>query len=188
MTKCSICTSRKGKRKCSADGSAICTLCCGQTRNSKKCVGCTFYETEHSNRNYRKVPYFEILEMSDSEELQDISNVIEGALCTFCEDDQFNDKNAVNLIELLLDTWFFKDPVLPSCSVVQEVRLNHLQEIIGQDLSSIPEEKLIKIFAAIYRSIQRHTNGGRAYLDFTQRYVGARVGSGMRIIKNFDTL
>jgi len=126
--------------------------------------------------------------MSASEELQDISNVIESALCTFCEDDQFNDNNAANLIELFLDTWFFKDPVPPSCSVPQQVRLNRLQEIIGQDLSSIPEEKLIKVFAAIYRSIQRHTNGGRAYLDFTHRYVGARIGSGMRIIKKFDSL
>ena len=42
------------------------------------------------------------------------------------------------------------------------------------------------IIGTIYRSIKRHTNGSREYLDFIQQHVGLRVGpGGMKVIKNF---
>ncbi len=45
------------------------------------------------------------------------------------------------------------------------------------------KEQLIKVMAAIYRSIQRRTTGGREYLAFAQQYVGSRLEHGVRSIK-----
>ena len=111
MAKCSICNSRKGKRKCKIDETFICSLCCGQTRNIAKCEGCSFFKNANQSRNYRKVPFYEINQMSDSMELQDISNTIESILCGFelkCEE-LFNDKTAIGLLELFFDKYYFKD-------------------------------------------------------------------------------
>lgn len=183
MAKCLICNSRKGKRKCIADSTFICSLCCGQSRKADKCVGCSFYKDLSSNRNYRKVPFFEIHEMSKAHELQDISNVVESVLVTFSlETEEFTDRNAEILLEFAFEKYHFKELELNFSNVVQKHWLERMSQIIEQDLSNIPKEQLIKVLASIYRSIQRRTNGGREYLKFTQQYVGARTGNGARIL------
>jgi hypothetical protein len=184
MAKCSICNSRKGKRKCKVNETFICSLCCGQTRNIAKCEGCSFFKNANKSRNYRKVPFYVTNQMSDSMELQDISNTIESILCGFelnCEE-LFNDKTAIGLLELFFDKYYFKDLELNFGTTAEKEQFNEMVAIVEQDLSSIPEEQRIKVMASIYRSIQRRTNGGREYLQFAQQYVGARIASGARAL------
>jgi hypothetical protein len=183
MAKCSVCNSRKGKRQCVANSTFICSLCCGQSRTQDKCTGCSFYKDVSSNRNYRKVPFFEIQEMSNSAELQDISNVVESVFVAFdLESEEFIDKTAEKLLELAFDKYHFHDSVLPFSNVEQRDWFERMSRAIEQDLSNTTEELLTKVLASIYRSIQRRTGGGREYLQFTKQYVGARIGSGARII------
>ncbi len=184
MAKCSICNSRKGKRKCKTDETFICSLCCGQTRNIAKCEGCSFFKNAKQSRSYRKVPFYGTNQMSDSMELQDISNTIESTFCglELKYEELFNDKTAIGLLELFFDKYYFKDLMLNLGATAQKEQFNEMVEILEQDLSSTPEEQRIKVMASIYRSIQRRTNGGREYLQFAQQYVGARVAPGARML------
>ena len=184
MAKCSICNSRKGKRKCKADDSFVCSLCCGQSRNLDKCSGCSFYKGDSHDRNYRKVPFYGIRQMSDSIELQDISNVIESILCGFDTETEndFTDKEVLQLLELGFDKYHFKDSELAFSNSTLKILFEKMSQLIEQDLSNTPKEQLIKVLASIYRSVQRRTNGGREYLTFAQQYVGARVGPGARVL------
>lgn len=167
-----------------ADDTFVCSLCCGQSRSTDKCTGCSFYKDTSNSRNYRKVPFYEIQQMSKSIELQDISNVIESILCGFDLENksEFTDITAAQLIELAFDKYYFKDAELSFTDFVLKERFERMIQVIDQDLSNIPEEQLVKVLASIYRSIQRRTTGGREYLQFTQQYVGARVGPGARIL------
>ena len=184
MAKCSICNSRKGKRKCMVDSSFVCSLCCGQSRNPEKCTGCSFFKEGSANRNYRKVPYYRIQQMSNSIELQDISYVIESILCKYDieYENEFTDKTASQLLELAFDKYHFHDLTLSINDAALKIQFERMSQIIEQELSDTPKEQLIKIMASIYRSIQRRTNGGREYLTFAQQFVGARVGPGARVL------
>lgn len=184
MAKCTICKSRKGKRKCKVDDTFICSLCCGQSRNQDKCTDCSFYKNSASQRNYRKVPFYEIAQMSASIELEDIGNVIESTLCNMALEGRelFQDKDAIKLIELFFDKYHFKDNELQFADTAQKTNFHKIIEVCQQDLASTPQEELVKVMAAVYRSIRRRTNGHREYLQFAQQYVGARVASGARVI------
>jgi len=167
-----------------ADDSFVCTLCCGQSRNPDKCTGCSFYKGDSHDRNYRQVPFYGIRQMSDSMELQDISNVVESILCGFDTETEndFTDKTALQLLELAFDKYHFKDSELKFSNSKLKILFERMSQIIEQELVDTPKEQLIKVLASIYRSIQRRTNGGREYLTFVQQYVGARVGPGVRVI------
>lgn len=167
-----------------ADNSFVCSLCCGQSRNPDKCTGCSFYKGVSHNRNYRKVPFYGIQQLSDSIELQDISNVVESILCRFDIEDEneFTDNTALQLIELVFDKYHFKDSELAINNSELKIQFERMSQIIEQDLSDTSKEQLIKVMASIYRSIQRRTSGGREYLTFAQQYVGARVGPGARVL------
>ena len=184
MAKCAICKSRKGKRKCKINDSFICSLCCGQSRNQEKCAGCSFYKNPALCRNYRKVPFYEIAQMSESLNLENISEVIESTLCSMAagNSESFQDSDAIKLIELYFDKYYFKDDKLHFVDVEQEHNFHKIIEVCEQNLPSTPQEELIKVMAAVYRSIQRRTNGNREYLRFAQRYVGTGAASDTRII------
>jgi hypothetical protein len=162
----------------------ICSLCCGQSQRPDKCTGCSFYKGTSHSRNYRKIPFYEIQEMSNSIGLQDISNVVESIFCGFDLEnkEEFTDKTVEQLIELAFDKYHFKDAELSFRNSALKDRFERMSQIIEHDLSKTPDEQLIKVLASIYRSIQRRTNGGKEYLQFTQQYVGARVGPGARIL------
>lgn len=185
MAKCTICNSRKGKRKCMAEDSLICSLCCGQSRNPEKCTGCVHYKNVSQNRNYRKVPFYGIEQMSDSITLQSISNTIESILCRLDIDaeNEFTDKTALQLLEAAFDTLHFKNSEMSFTDPATKILFEKMSQIMEQDLPDTPEEQLIKVMAAVYRSIQRRTNGGREYLTFAQQYVGPRVGPGVRVLQ-----
>ncbi len=184
MAKCSICKTRKGKRKCKIENAFVCSLCCGQSRSADECTDCSFYKDDSTKRNYRKIPFYGTQQMSDSIELQDISNVIESSLCKFDTETEnnFTDKMALQLLELAFDKYYFKDLELNFSNPALKSLFKRISQIIEKELSDTPLEKLVKILASIYRSIQRRTNGRREYLEFIQEYVGVRVGSGIRML------
>ena len=45
MSKCSLCNSRKAKRKCSKHESMICPKCCADTRGENACSKCSYFRT-----------------------------------------------------------------------------------------------------------------------------------------------
>lgn len=97
MAKCSLCNSRKGKRKCLAYDTMICSLCCGTSRSADMCTGCSYYQKP--KRKYNEVPKFTTIQMEKDTELADYSNVIEGALCSYDIEleNKLNDKDAIKL-------------------------------------------------------------------------------------------
>jgi len=121
--------------------------------------------------------------MSDSPDLQDISNVVESLfVALYLESEEFSDTTAEKLLELAFDKYHFKDTALPYRNDNEKEWFSRMLQAIEQDLADIDEGLLLKVLASIYRSIQRHTDGSREYLQFTKHYVGARVGSGGRMI------
>lgn len=174
MTKCSICNKRKGKRKCRETETFICSQCCGEYRSPDHCDGCSFFGGRANNRNYRKVPYYTIREMEASDENVFISNVIENMLALIWNADKFhvNDKTVCRLVEMMLDRYHFNaepadidDPVLAD-------GYQRLRAEIDEKLDQFSREQLVKVLAAIYRSIQRRTNGGSSYLQFINHMSG----------------
>ena len=184
MAKCTLCKSRKGKRKCLITGTFICSLCCAESRNIDQCEGCSFYKDPQLNRSYGKVPSFPLKMMENHQELQDNANAIESAICHFDknQDADINDSVVLRIVELLMDKYFFNDKVLNFGSRLEQDGFYSVDECLKEDLEDLPAEELIKIIGTIYRSVKRHTKGGREYLDFIHKYVGIRLGKGMRTL------
>ncbi len=174
MAKCTVCHSRKGKRKCKATETFICSLCCGESRGPGKCEGCSFFRSASASRNYRSVPYYSTQEMADSFEMEGISNVIETALCRVwsADGENVNDRTVARLVELLLDKYHFNDKEQPIDDPVLAPGYQLFSRTIKSELSHVPAEELVKVLAAVYRSIQRRTIGGSSYLEFVSRFTG----------------
>lgn len=171
MAKCSICNSRKGKRKCVDTGTLICSLCCGTSRHETKCTGCSFYKDQTSNRNYRKVPHYPIQEMKNDFELQSISELIERGLCIIDEENDINDSHATRLIELLLDKYYFKDEPVVFKNDFEKEGFLFIDGHIVKNFSDTPIDVTYKVLSSILRSINRHTNGKREYLNFAHQFI-----------------
>ena len=188
MAKCSICNVRKGKRKCLATNTFICSPCCGEFRKSDKCSECSFYRDEKTNRNYLKVPSFELQKMADDIGIQNKANVIESAICQFDEDHNrnINDNIALRLIELLIDKYYFNDNNFIFKDALEENGFNLVDNAIKSDIKDISGEEISKIIGTIYRSIKRRTGGRREYINFIQQYVGIRLGKGLRAISDIS--
>ncbi len=184
MAKCTLCNSRKGKRKCEATKTFICSLCCGESRDQDRCGVCLYYEGAEPKRNYREVPFYSIQEMADFPDLMGVSNVIESTLCRFHDEEgaRVTDRTVSRIVELIMDKHYFKDKEFNFSEPLSESGYKLLAKTIQDDLSRVPEEKLVKVSAAIYRSIQRRTNNGSEYLKFVHQFVGTGVAGGLRLI------
>jgi hypothetical protein len=77
MAKCSICKSRKGKRKCIAKNTYISSLCCGNYRQKEICGNCPNFKEVKLKRKYNEVPMYSLQMMDDSQDHQDYANAIE---------------------------------------------------------------------------------------------------------------
>jgi hypothetical protein len=187
MAKCTICNSRKGKRKCIAADAFICSLCCGETRNFEKCDGCSYFKDTKSIRNYKKAPHFPLSRMSNDPKLQDVANVIESTICQFDEkqNNNLDDNIVLRIIELLLDKHYFNDEKIAYKNKLEEEGANSIDQAINEELKNPSSEDLSKILGTIYRSVKRHTSGHREYLDFIHDHVGIRLGKGARLIRKF---
>jgi hypothetical protein len=174
MAKCTVCNSRKGKRKCKATGTFICSLCCGESRTEEKCDGCSFFKSAAISRNYRSVPYYSTQKMADSPELERIADVVELSLCQIWANDhrRVDDRTAARLVELMIDRYHFKDETPRVDTSVLEEGFRFFSQNIGENLAHIRPEQLVKVLAAVYRSIQRRTVGGTSYLQFVSQFTG----------------
>lgn len=185
MAKCGICKSKKGKRLCIRVEKDICSLCCGQTRNKDKCIGCVFFKDTESIRDYKKVPSFTVRQMSSNTDLEDWSYSIEGAICKldYDMDNGLNDKIAIRIIELLIDKYHFGDVDFNFDNITIEKGFKCVDEVIREDLANIEKEIIVKLLGVIRFVANRRTNGGREYMEIIHQYVGARVGPGARIMR-----
>ncbi len=172
MAKCTVCDSRKGKRKCKNTGTFICSLCCGETREQEKCEGCSFISPVSHGRNYRSVPYFSTEEMAHSTELERVANNIETLLCMVWAADaaNVNDLAVTRIVEELIDQYHFKDEKQPLTELVIAPRNQLLFQAVTKELQLVPAEMLVKVLATVYRAIQRRSIGGASYLEFVSHF------------------
>ena len=174
MAKCTICNARKGKRKCNASESFICSLCCGETRSKERCESCSFFKGASLRRNYRQVPYFTTEEMANSMALADLSDIIENGLSMVWANGEghVNDLTVTRLVELQLDRLHFNDPPSEIDDTVLAAGHRQLSQKIENERGDTSDEVMAKIISAVYRSIQRRTIGGCSYLQFIRRFTG----------------
>lgn len=184
MAKCTICNSRKGKRKCMVSDTMICSLCCGTTRSEDECTGCSYFQKP--KRKFNEIPRFTTSEMSNNSQLEDCSIVIEGALCSYDIEleNKLQDRDAIKILELLLDKYHFLDGKIENKDPVLISGFNHVEKAIKNDLSKIDREILVKILGVIRFVANRRTKLGREYMNIIHQYVGQRVDSGVRVLQN----
>lgn len=174
MAKCTICNSRKGKRKCKATETFICSLCCGESRTEEQCDGCSFFKSAAVTRNYRSVPHYTTEQMAVNQDLEDVANVIESTLCWVWVNDpqNVNDRTAARLVELMIDSYHFNDEAPQADSPVLENGFRLFVQNTGKTFAQLHSEEVVKVLAAVYRSIQRRTVGGTSYLQFVSQFTG----------------
>jgi len=183
MAKCPICNSRKGKRKCLIADGLICSLCCGNTRTEEACSECVFYQKP--KKKYNEVPAYSVFEMDGNMELESYGNSIEGALCAYDIENEgkLNDSDAIRIIELLIDKYHFQDQEIEQEHQTIVNGFNYVDKSIREDLKDVENEKIVKVLGVIRFVAKRRTKTGREYMNVIHQYVGQRVGSGMRILR-----
>jgi hypothetical protein len=183
MAKCPICNSRKGKRKCLITDGLICSLCCGNTRTDDACLGCVFYQKP--KRKYNDVPAYSVSEMDGNMELESYANSIEGALCAYDIENEgkLNDSDAIRIIELLIDKYHFQDLKIEHDHQTIVNGVNYVDKSIRENLKSVENEEIVKVLGVIRFVAKRRTKTGREYMNVIHQYVGQRVGSGIRILR-----
>lgn len=185
MAKCSLCNSRKGKRRCLVSDTMICSLCCGETRSEDMCAGCSYYQKP--KRNYNEIPRFSTDEMQRDTQLSDYSNVIEGALCAYDLEleNKLKDKDAIKILELLLDKYHFLDEKIQTNEQILVSGFDCIETAITKDLPNIKGEILIKTLGVIRFVANRRTKISREYMNIIHQYVGQRIGTGVRVLPDF---
>jgi len=183
MAKCPICNSRKGKRKCSLADNLICSLCCGNTRTEEACSECGFYKKP--KRNYNEVPAYSVSDMDGNMELESYGNSIEGALCTYDDKNEniLRDHEAIKILELLIDLYHFKEKSIGEESPLILNGVKHLESAINEDLNNVINEEIVKILGVIRFVAKRRTKTGKEYMNIIHQYVGERIASGIRIMR-----
>ena len=186
MAKCTICNSRKGKRKCLNEDGQVCNQCCGTTRTEETCSGCTYYQKP--KRKYNDIPAYSVSEMNGSMELQSYGNTIESTLCAYdtaCGG-KLKDSQAIRIIELLIDKYHFQDQQMDQEDEIITNGVKLVDKSISDDLHDVEKEKIVKILRIIWFVARRRTRIGREYIDFIHEYVGKRVAPGIRALKLED--
>jgi hypothetical protein len=118
------------------------------------------------------VPYFSTEEMAKSPELEGIAENIETLLCMVWAGDSenVNDRTAARLVERMIDKYHFKDEKQPITELAMATVDQLLSQSVGKELKDVPDKTLVKVLAAVYRAIQRRTNGGSSYLEFVSHF------------------
>jgi len=185
MAKCSLCNSRKGKRRCLVSDTMICSLCCGESRSEDMCAGCSYYQKP--KRKYNEIPRFTTDEMQIDAQLSDYSNVIEGALCAYDIEleNKLKDKDAIKILELLLDKYHFLDEKIQIDEPLLISGFDSVDKSIIKDLPNIKKEILVKTLSVIRFVANRRTKLGREYMNIIHQYVGQRIDTGIRVLPDF---
>lgn len=176
MAKCTLCNSRKGKRKCQATDTFICSQCCGTSRDPDQCEGCSFFAGSATVRNYRTLPHYTIGEMERSPNNEKIAMVVENTLSLIWNRDKahVNDRTVQKLVEMLLDKFHFNNDHNDVSDPVLAQGFQRLCVEIDAELGDVPKDKLVKVLGAVYRSIQRRSSGSSTYLQFINRFTGGQ--------------
>lgn len=184
MAKCSICGSRKGKRRCKISDTLICSLCCGESRQADTCSGCIFFKEPKAEKKYTNLPMIPLPQMENDIELQSYANAIESTFCSFdqSENRMLKDPTILSILELLLDKYHFNQQPVEIEDKMVGKGFSQVLRSIGQDLADVPTETLTKIIGSIYFVAKRRSEGNREYLDFIHDYVGIRIAGGLRLI------
>jgi hypothetical protein len=184
MARCLICNAKKGKRQCLIVNGMICSLCCGQTRKEETCSGCIFFHDPRLNRNYNKVPSYSTQDMEYDDQLTSYSNAIEGSLCAFDMDhhQQIKDSVAIKILELLIDKYHFSEQVEAFDNEWIKEGFEVADKVIETDLEGVPNDEIVKVLGVIRFVARRRSTGGREYMDVILRYIGPRIGPGVRIM------
>lgn len=179
--KCPLCTTKKGKRSCQLTTTCICSACCGTNRKLAPCTGCVYYQPP--KRNYKDIPYYSPSEMDGYREREDISEVIESALATFDyeTDDKMNDNDAIQILEMLLDVYYFRDDFPTSENPLIDEGFCRLHNSIQALLLHVDHSELSKILGAIWFVAKRRTTGKREYLQIIRQYVGIALGDNTHV-------
>ena len=185
MAKCSLCNSRKGKRRCLISDTMICSLCCGESRSKDRCAGCSYYHKP--KRKYNEVPKFTTIQMEKDTELADYANVIEGALCSYDIEleNKLKDKDVIKILELLLDKYHFLDKKAEIDDQLIISGFDCVEKAITKDLPNIEKEILVKTLGVIRFVASRRTKLGREYITIIHQYVGQRLDTGIRVLRDF---
>ena len=72
----------------------------------------------------------------------------------------------------------------PQSNLKEQQKLS-IDDIIQKDLEGLSQEDLSKILGPVHRSVTRHTNGNREYIEFIHKFVEMRVGKGIRVVPRF---
>ena len=185
MAKCSLCNSQKGKRKCLVSSTLICSLCCGTSRSTDMCTGCSYYQKP--KRKYNDLPKFTTVQMEKNTELENCANVIEGALCSYDIEleNTLKDKEAIKILELLLDKYHFLDEKLETDDQLLMSGFDCVEKAITKDLPGIEKGILVKTIGVIRFVANRRTKFGREYMSIIHQYVGQRLDTGIRALRDF---
>ncbi len=161
----------------------ICSLCCGNSRKEELCSECKFYQKP--KRIYKDVPAYKVSEMDGNMELEGFGNVIEGALVAYDEvtENGLNDYDAIKIVELLIDRYYFGDQHLGTDNELILNGVHYVDEAVKKDLMDIDKTVLVKILGVIRFVAKRRTKLGREYMNVIHEYVGQRIDTGIRLIK-----
>ncbi len=183
MAKCPICNSRKGKRQCLLFSGAVCSLCCGNTRTHESCLACRFYQKPV--RKYTDVPAYTPSEMEQHRELEHYGNTIEGALCAYDQENEnvLKDNDAIRIIELLIDMHHFGDKQIEAETQIIARGVDYVEQAIKKDLRNLSAEVLVKSWGGIRVVAKRRTKIGREYMTIIHQYVGQRITSRIRVLR-----
>ncbi len=183
MAKCPICNSRKGKRECliqENNNNMICSLCCAEIRQEENCFKCEFYK--RPKRQYNEVPAFSTMEMQDDFELISYANSVEGALCAYDNENKLSDSDAIRIIEMVIDKYYFNDQHIEEKEQIIINGFNYVKNVISLDLEELSDEKIVKLLSVIRFVAARRTRKGREYIDFIHENVGVRIAPGVRML------
>jgi hypothetical protein len=110
-------------------------------------------------------------------EREDISEVIESTLATFDYEmgDQMSDHDAIQIIELLLDVYYFREDFTTLENPLINEGCGRVLNAIQENLTHVDHGELSKILGAIWFVAKRRTTGKREYLQIIRQYVGVRL-------------
>jgi len=117
--------------------------------------------------------------------LEAYGNAVEGALCSYDIENGNNlkDSDAIRIIEFLIDLHHFGDQQIDTDSQLIANGVDYVEEAIRKDLRGVSNEIIVKILGVIRFVAKRRTKIGREYMNIIHQYVGQRIDTGIRILR-----
>jgi hypothetical protein len=97
------------------------------------------------------------------------------------------DKDAIRIIELLMDRYHFGDQGINEASSLIHDGVAQVDKAIKEDLSDVSRERLVKVLGVIRFVARRRTKLGKEYMQVIHQYVGLRLAPGIRGLTGMAT-